>query len=66
VPVPVLPLVYTVNSAIDHQLLVLAAVRTTRMYWAVCVGNVTVSGEDVPVPVATLVKVLPSLETSTL
>ena len=55
-----------VNSAIDHQLVVDAAVSTTRMYWAVCAANVIVSGEAVPVPVATEVNVLPLVETSTL
>ena len=50
----------------DHQLVVTPAVSTTRMYWAVCGLNVTVSGEEVPVPVATLVKVVPLLDVSTL
>ena len=65
-PPPPLPAVNTVNSAMDHQLVVPPAVRTTRMYWAVCAAKVTVSGEEVPVPVATLVKVVPLVETSTL
>ncbi len=55
-----------VNSAIDHQLVVLAAVSTTRMYCAVCAAKVIVSGEAVPVPVATEVNVVPLVETSTL
>ena len=54
------------NSTIDHQLVLELAVSTTRMYWAVCAVKVTVSGEEVPVPVATLVNVLPLLDTSTL
>ena len=54
------------NSAMDHHLVVTPAVRTTRMYWAVCVAKVTVSGEAVPVPAATLVKVVPLVDTSTL
>ena len=36
------------------------------MYCAVWVAKVTVSGEEVPVPVATLVNVVPLVETSTL
>ena len=35
------------------------------MYWAVWAVKVTVSGEDVPVPVATLVNAAPLLDTST-
>lgn len=54
------------NSAIDHQLVVEAAVSTTRMYCAVCAVNVTVWGEDVPVPAATLVNEVPLPDTSTL
>ncbi len=50
----------------DHQLVVPPAVSTTRMYCAVWSGKLTISGEAVPVPVATEVNVLPSLETSTL
>jgi hypothetical protein len=55
-----------VNSSIDHQLVVLAAVSTTRMYWAVCAAKVAVSGEEVPVPEYTVVKSVPSVDTSTL
>ncbi len=50
----------------DHQLVLTPLVRTTRMYWAVWVAKVTVSGEEVPVPVATLVKVVPLVDTSML
>jgi len=58
--------VKAVNSAIDHQLVVDAAVSTTRMYCAVWSANVMVCGDAVPVPVATEVNVLPLAETSTL
>src|SRR5215469_4929939 len=64
---PLLPVsLKALNSAIDHQLVVTPAVSTTLMYCAVWSAKLTVSGEDVPVPVATEVKVVPSVETSTL
>ena len=65
-PPPPDPLVYAVNSAIDHHGPVLDAVSTTRMYCAVCAAKVIVSIEDVPEPVATLVKLEPLVDTSTL
>jgi len=56
----------TLNSAIDHQFVVTPVVSTTLMYCAVCALNVTVSGDEVPVPVATEVNVVPLVDTSTL
>src|SRR5215469_15606989 len=58
--------VNALNSAIDHQLVLTPAVSTTLMYCAVCALKLTVSGDDVPVPVATEVKLVPLVDTSTL
>ncbi|HVZ75619.1 MAG TPA: hypothetical protein VHJ20_24770 [Polyangia bacterium] len=57
---------YTLNSAIDHQLLEVAVLSWTRTYRANCSGNVTVTSAVVPVPDAIAVpKLLGSFETKT-
>jgi hypothetical protein len=59
------PPLYTLISAIDHQLLA-DPVWTMRMYRNVWVGNVTVTSAPAPAPVAIgLPQVMPSLETKT-
>ncbi len=55
----------TLKTFMDHQKALLAAVRTTLTYCAVCGAKLTTSGVPEPGQLATVDQLLPLLETST-